>query len=397
MRNTVSRRRKGMSALQAVLLLGAGFLVTWGLMELWSDSKETAAANVNLTVRGEQGKSGSGSESPFDTSPERAPETRRTSPPATPNPRPSPARNPTPTRTPTTTTTAARPATPPPKTAQERLAQIRPTVDEAYNASGDIYGTTLKPGDVTPNGFKVEEILDDRVSGLRIAVLSKPTADGGKKYIMSTAGSEPVEDAKDFVLDPLTGLLGPKINMARKVIFGEGDIVTDGIQQLGGVPPQYKKGLEFAEKMQEKYKIEYGTGHSLGGGIQTYISGKTGMKAVLFNAAPLGFGALDDIGRNGVKNPEKNITNINVRGELVSGVGQKVNDKIYGMIPGGNLLQQALPYQGRAQQLGETFSTPRTGNWNDLIGDHMMDKIKPDRIDEYEPSQPLDPYRAPHK
>jgi hypothetical protein len=54
-------RRRGMSALQAVLLLGAGFLVTWGLMEIWNDSKDTASTNVNLTVRGEIGKNGSGS------------------------------------------------------------------------------------------------------------------------------------------------------------------------------------------------------------------------------------------------------------------------------------------------------------------------------------------------
>lgn len=32
------RRQKGMEALQAVILLGAAFVVTWGLITLWEDS-----------------------------------------------------------------------------------------------------------------------------------------------------------------------------------------------------------------------------------------------------------------------------------------------------------------------------------------------------------------------
>ena len=46
-------RRAGMTSLQAVLLLGAGFLVVWGLMELFDGSKGTANANTALTLRGE--------------------------------------------------------------------------------------------------------------------------------------------------------------------------------------------------------------------------------------------------------------------------------------------------------------------------------------------------------
>ncbi len=50
---THTRLRRGMTSLQAVILLGAGFLVVWGLMELFDGSKGAASTNTALTLRGE--------------------------------------------------------------------------------------------------------------------------------------------------------------------------------------------------------------------------------------------------------------------------------------------------------------------------------------------------------
>ncbi len=48
-------RRRGMSTLQAVLLLGAAFLVTWGLMDVWKRSQDPLQTEVAKTLRGERG------------------------------------------------------------------------------------------------------------------------------------------------------------------------------------------------------------------------------------------------------------------------------------------------------------------------------------------------------
>ena len=41
------RKSKGMEALQAVLLVGAGFLIVWGLMALWDGAKPPLQAHVH--------------------------------------------------------------------------------------------------------------------------------------------------------------------------------------------------------------------------------------------------------------------------------------------------------------------------------------------------------------
>lgn len=44
------RRQKGMEALQAVILLGAGFAVTWGLIMIWDEVKDTVQEQVETIV-----------------------------------------------------------------------------------------------------------------------------------------------------------------------------------------------------------------------------------------------------------------------------------------------------------------------------------------------------------
>lgn len=50
----LARRNKGMEALQAVILLGAGFVVTWGLMAVWGDLKDAVKTQSGSTINGDQ-------------------------------------------------------------------------------------------------------------------------------------------------------------------------------------------------------------------------------------------------------------------------------------------------------------------------------------------------------
>ncbi len=50
------RGSKGMEALQSVLLLGAGFVVVWGLMTVWEKTAKPAAEKtLKSTVEGTNG------------------------------------------------------------------------------------------------------------------------------------------------------------------------------------------------------------------------------------------------------------------------------------------------------------------------------------------------------
>jgi hypothetical protein len=47
------RRNKGMEALQAVILLGAGFVIVWGLMSIWGDLKDGVKQQAGSTINGD--------------------------------------------------------------------------------------------------------------------------------------------------------------------------------------------------------------------------------------------------------------------------------------------------------------------------------------------------------
>lgn len=60
-------RRRGMSGLQAVLLLSAGFLVVWGLMDIWRESQGPLRETVASTLGGGPGAApGGGPGRPID-------------------------------------------------------------------------------------------------------------------------------------------------------------------------------------------------------------------------------------------------------------------------------------------------------------------------------------------
>jgi hypothetical protein len=50
----LARRTRGMEALQAVTLIGAGFVVTWGLMTIWDNIKDKVKTAIQDTATGNQ-------------------------------------------------------------------------------------------------------------------------------------------------------------------------------------------------------------------------------------------------------------------------------------------------------------------------------------------------------
>jgi hypothetical protein len=128
---------------------------------------------------------------------------------------------------------------------------------------------------------------------------------------------------------------------------------------------QYDGTLVLADALVKRYGRDKVTvvGHSLGGGQATYAGAMLAVRAVGFNAAPLGPTNLENIRRFGVPGAEANITQINAAGELVSSYS-----------PG--------------QQLGEVVTVEgRESGFFAFFFNHYLDNV--------DDSQPLDYRPAP--
>ena len=114
---------------------------------------------------------------------------------------------------------------------------------------------------VSPGDFHTESGLD--------ATLYKGT-DGN--YVLAFRGTEPP---------------GPEEGKILK--WSAKDVEADRIQRAGGndISDQYKEGIALADKLYEKLPNLTCTGHSLGGGLCTAASIRTGMKGEVFNPAAL--------------------------------------------------------------------------------------------------------------
>lgn len=169
---------------------------------------------------------------------------------------------------------------------------------ETKSASSLAYGA--KTGEVYkfPDGkqWKVVDVSEDKKSGFR-AIALKPTDPSDKRTVVAFAGTDP-KSGKDWVAD-----------------VGQG---------IGFQPKQYKEAVQFANK----WKATDGnnvilTGHSLGGGLASYASIKTGLHATALNSAPL---AINHLGGNpfssSVRN-NKNITQYYVPGEVLTNIDGK--------------------------------------------------------------------------
>lgn len=137
-----------------------------------------------------------------------------------------------------------------------------------------------------PDGKKwqIADVSEDKKTGFR-AVALRPQDEGDKRIIVAFAGTR---DAVDW-----------------KANAGQG---------LGLPTKQYNAAVQFADK----WKAVAGknvilTGHSLGGGLASYASIKTGLSATAVNSAPL---ALNHLGLNPFK--ALHITQYYVPGEALS-------------------------------------------------------------------------------
>ncbi len=92
---------------------------------------------------------------------------------------------------------------------------------------------------------------------------------------------------------------------------------------IGGVPKMYRQALELAQEIQQQLpdgcKLEL-CGHSLGGGIASYVGLSLGMKAVGFNSSPLGADCIKALRKAGALTPDRleNLTQIRTEGDPVT-------------------------------------------------------------------------------
>lgn len=143
--------------------------------------------------------------------------------------------------------------------------------------------------------WKVVDAQDDKKTGFR-AIALQSLDPNDKRTIVAFAGT-----------DPKSGK----------------DIGTDVGQAVGINTKQYKQAADFAQK----WKNVAGdnailTGHSLGGGLSSYASIKTGLRATALNSAPL---ALNHLGGNPLKSSVRNnpkITQYYVPGEALTALDQ---------------------------------------------------------------------------
>jgi hypothetical protein len=144
----------------------------------------------------------------------------------------------------------------PPASQGLKFSETKSACDLAYKGNkGDVYRF--------PDGkqWKVVDVNDDPKTGFR-GVALKPVDPSDKRVIVAYAGTS-------------GSLTGP-------------DWQTDLKQAAGLSTEQYKQAVDFANK----WKAVAGnnvilTGHSLGGGLASYASIKTGLHATAVNSAPL--------------------------------------------------------------------------------------------------------------
>lgn len=155
------------------------------------------------------------------------------------------------------------------------FAETKSATSLAYGANkGEIYRF--------PDGktWEVVDVKGNTNTGFR-AIALKPTDPSDQRTIVSYAGTDP-KSIKDW-----------KNNFA---------------QGAGLTPKQYREAVDFANK----WKAIDGnnvtlTGHSLGGGLASYASINTGLRATALNSAPL---ALNHLGGNPLRSDVRNNPNI---------------------------------------------------------------------------------------
>ena len=147
------------------------------------------------------------------------------------------------------------------------------------------------------------------------------------------------------------------------------DWITNFRQAGGETPTQYRQAVDLARKYQNKYGDRMIlTGHSLGGGLASYASLQTGLRATAVNAAPL---APNNLGGNPFFNPRvaqnPRITQYYVPGEALTEIDQA---DLFMARPGN-----AIAVPGKYRRLD-----PRAEFLNHLIGNVAPDVPLPVKV-----------------
>lgn len=163
-----------------------------------------------------------------------------------------------------------------------------------------------------------------------------------------------IRDVRTGLNADLTSREGPP-PVYRLVFPGSGLVDTTGIQMgvnirqflgIGGVPAAYQDALKLAEEIKKQLPpgatLELG-GHSLGGGIATYVGLKLGMKAVGFNSALLGPACMKDLRKSGCLTAQRlaNVHQVRIEGDPIS--SKTVNKVMMAVASVGLLFASRVP------------------------------------------------------
>lgn len=160
------------------------------------------------------------------------------------------------------------------------------------------------------------------------------------------------------------------------------DWYTNFKQAQGKIPEQYKQAAKLTQwarsLAREEGRQVHLTGHSLGGGLATYVALKNRLPAYCYNPADLGAGTRRDVGIEGRRAAQELVINFRVDGELLS----KDKGVVSTVQKGVKVLGSRLG-NFSTRPLGREFILPKDSS---IVG-HYMPSIKR-RLKEAKPVAP---------